>query len=48
MVSRAAMGGEMGEIVMGIKEDTCDEHQVMYGIAESLYCTPKTDTMYVN
>ena len=33
-----------------IKEWTyCDEHQVMYGSAESLYCMPETDIiLYVN
>ena len=32
------------EKVMRIKEGTCcDEHQVMYGIVESLYCTPETN-----
>jgi len=35
--------------VMGIKECTCDEHQVMYGSVESLYYTPETNiTLYVN
>ena len=35
--------------VMGIKEGICDEHQVMYGRVESLYCTPETNiTVYVN
>ena len=34
----------MGEKMMQIKEGTCcDEHQVMYGIVESLYCTPETN-----
>ena len=35
---------------MGIKEDSCyDKHWVMYGSAESLYCTPETNiTLYVN
>ena len=28
---------------------TCDEHRVLYGDAESLYCTPETNiTLYVN
>ena len=26
-----------------IKEDTCDEHWVMYGTVQSLYCTPETN-----
>ena len=28
---------------MGIKEGTCDESPMMYGSAESLYCTPATN-----
>ena len=40
----------MGEIDKGNEEYTyCDEHWVMYKIAESLYCTPETNiTLYVN
>ena len=36
--------------MVGIKECLCcDEHQVMYGIAESLYFKPETNnTLYVN
>jgi len=35
--------------VMGIKECTCDEHLVMYGIVESLYRTPEMNiTPYAN
>jgi len=35
--------------VMGIKESTCVEHQVMYGSVESLYHIPETSfTLYVN
>ena len=35
--------------MMGIKEDTCDKHPVMYGRVESLCCTPETNiTLYVN
>ena len=46
-------GGEGGgcvQQVKGIKERTCcDEHQVMYESAESLYCTSETNiTLYVN
>ena len=42
-------GGGMGEIVMGIKECTCDEHRMLYGIVESLYRTPGTTIiLYVN
>ena len=38
----------MGEID-GFEEYTCDEHWVMYGIVESLYCTAQTNiTVYVN
>ena len=34
---------------MMIKECTCDGHWVIYGIVESLYCTPETNiTLYVN
>ena len=35
--------------MMGIKEPTCcDEHWVMYGSVESLYCTPETNiTLHV-
>ena len=33
-----------GEREMGIKECACrDEHQLIYGIVESLYCTPETN-----
>lgn len=28
---------------MGIKEDMRDEHQVLYGRAESFYCTTETN-----
>ena len=38
----------MGEIGKGIKQCTCDEHWGMYGIGESLYCTPETSITYVN
>ena len=35
--------------MMGIKEGTCDKHQVMYGSVESLDCTPETNiTLYFN
>ena len=34
---------------MEIKDCTGDEHWVMYGIVESMYCTPETNiTLYVN
>lgn len=35
---------------MEIKEGTChDDHQVLYGIVELLYCPPETNmTLYVN
>ena len=50
MVTRGEMGGRMGWIGDGIKEDTChDDHWVIYRITESLYCTPETDrTLCVN
>lgn len=28
---------------MGIEEGPCDEHQMTYGIVESLYCTPELE-----
>ena len=31
--------------VIGIKVCTCDEHQVLYGRVESLYCTLETNIM---
>ena len=34
---------EEGEIVMGIKEGTCDEHWVLHVSDESLNSTPKTN-----
>ena len=35
--------------MMGTKEGPSDEHRVMYGSVESLYCTPETNiTLYVN
>ena len=34
---------------MRTKRRICDKHQMMYGIVESLYCTPKTNiTWYFN
>ena len=34
---------------MGIKEDTCDKHQVLYVSDESLKPTPETNiALYVN
>ena len=34
---------------MGIKEDTCDEHWVLYVSEESLNSTPETNiALYVN
>lgn len=43
------MGGWV-EKLMGIKEATChDDHWVIYGMVESLYCTHGTNiTLYVN
>ena len=36
--------------MMEIKEYNChDDHWVMYGIVESLYCTPETNiTLFIN
>ena len=50
MVTRREVGGGIGEIGDGDKEYTYhDVHWVMYRIAESLYCTPDTNTtLYVN
>ena len=31
--------------MMGIKKYTCDEHRVMYGIDESLYCIHETNML---
>ena len=49
MVTRGEVGGGIGEIGDEDEEDIChDEHGVMYGSAESLYCTPETHiTLYV-
>ena len=43
MVIRGEVGGEMGDKDEGIKEGTCGECQVLYGNAESLFCTPETN-----
>ena len=41
MVTRGEVGRGMG---MGIKEHTCsDEHRMMYGSVELLYCIPETN-----
>jgi len=41
--------GERVIQVMGIKKCTCDEHEVLHGSVESLYCTPETNIiLYVN
>ena len=49
MVTRGEVGGAWVKQVMQIKEDTCDEHWVLYGIIGSLYCTPETNTtLYIN
>ena len=46
---REGQGQEQGKQLMGMKGYTCDEHWVLYGSAESLYCTPETNiTLYVN
>ena len=46
---RRGAGGEMGEIGDVDEENTChNEHWAMYGSAESLHCTPETNTaLYV-
>ena len=42
MVTRGEVGGGWVKLVMGMKECTCcDEHRVLSGSAESLYCTPE-------
>ena len=50
MVTRGEVGRGWTKQVTGIKEGTChDEHQVLYGSAESLHHTPETNTtLYVN
>lgn len=49
MVTTGEVGGEMGEKVMGIKQCTCDEHQVLCLSVESLnYTTESSITLYVN
>ena len=50
MVTRGEVGwGRKMKQVMGIKEFTCDEHWVLYGSGESVYCTPEINiTLYVN
>ena len=35
--------GESVKYVMEIKEYTCNEHQVLYGGVESIYCTLETN-----
>ena len=42
VITRGEDGG-MGKQVMRIKVGTCDEHWVLYGSVESLYCTPETN-----
>ena len=43
MVARGEVGGRMGEIGDGDQGVyLCDEYQVLYGSAESLYCTNET------
>ena len=49
MVTRGEVCGGWVKQVMGIKECTCDEHWVMFGIVESLYRVPETNiTLYLN
>lgn len=44
------MGGGWTKEVMGTKQCTChDEHGVVYGTVELLYCTPEANiSLYVN
>ena len=46
------MGGEQGDglnVIMVIKEDTCDEHWLLYVSDESLNSAPETNIApYVN
>ena len=43
------MGGGWAKWARGIKEGTCDEHQVLYVSDESLNSTPEINTtVYVN
>ena len=49
MVIRRDVGRRIGKIGDGIKEGSCDEHWLMYGIFEILYCILETNiTLYVN
>ena len=49
MVTRGRWVWGWGKQVMGIKGDTCrDDHRVMYGIVESLYCTSETNILLSN
>lgn len=49
MVTRGEVGGGVGEKAVDEEGTYPDEHWVMSGGAESLYCTPKTSiTLYVN
>ena len=48
MVTKGEVDEGMGEMVVGIKECTCDELPVLHGSVESLNFTPKTGiTLYV-
>ena len=50
MATRGDVSRGMVKGMMGTKECTCcDEHQVMYGSVESLYCTLESNiTLCVN
>ena len=49
MVTREEGGQGWVKQVMGIKEGTCDKHQVMYINDESLNSTPITNIkLYIN
>ena len=42
MVPKGKVGGGWVKQAIGIKQGTGDEHQVLYGSVESVYCTPET------
>ena len=45
MVTREGLQGWVKQM-MKIKECTCEEHEVMYGSVESLYCTHETNIIF--
>ena len=49
MVDTGGEGDGGVKELMKIKEHTCNEHHILYGNVDSLYCIPETDiTLYVN